>query len=131
VNAIHQSHASWREPSKTGGSSGPVGTTFSFRLDEAAQVHLRFDAQLPGRRVGGRCAAPTTANHARRACTRSVPRGGLNQDGSSGANHVAFRGRLPGGTVLAPGRYALLITATSAGRHSSAARLAFKILAPT
>jgi hypothetical protein len=131
VSGIHQTHASWREPSKTGGSSGPVGTTFSFRLDEAAQVQLRFDAQLPGRRVGGRCVAPTAANHSRRACTRSVLRGELNQDGHSGANRVAFRGRLPGGRMLAPGRYALLITATSAGRHSSVARLAFTILAPT
>jgi hypothetical protein len=130
LDGTHQSHASWREPSKSGGNSGPVGTTFSFRLNEAAQVQLRFDAQLPGRRAGGRCVAPTAANHARPACTRSVPRGGLNQDGKAGANQVAFRGRLPGGTMLAPGRYALLITATSAGRHSSAARLAFTILAP-
>jgi hypothetical protein len=131
LNSIDQSHASWREPSKTGRNSGPVGTTFSFRLSEAAQVHLRFDAQLAGRRVGSRCVAPTAATRARRACTRSVLRGGLNQAGNSGANHVAFRGRLPGGTMLAPGRYALLITATSAGRHSSVARLAFTILAPT
>jgi hypothetical protein len=132
LNGIHQSHASWREPSKTGGNSGPVGTTFSFRLDEAAQVHLSFDAQLPGRRLGGgRCVAPTAANRARRSCTRSVLRGGLNQNGNSGANRVAFRGRLPRGTKLAPGRYELLITATSAGRHSNVARLAFTILAPT
>lgn len=104
LSRVHQTHASWSEPSKAGGKSGPVGTTFSFQLNQAAQVHLRFDAQLPGRRVGRRCVAPTAANHARRACTRSVLRGGLNPRGNSGANHLAFRGRLPGGTMLAPGR---------------------------
>lgn len=130
LSGVHQTHASWSEPSKAGGKSGPVGTTFSFQLNQAAQVHLRFDAQLPGRRVGRRCIAPTAANHARRACTRSVLRGSLNPRGTSGANHLAFTGRLPGGTMLAPGRYALLITATSGGRHSGVARLAFTILAP-
>jgi hypothetical protein len=130
LSGVHQSHASWSEPSKAGGKSRPVGTTFSFQLNEAAQVHLRFDAQLPGRHVGRRCVAPTAANHARRACTRSVPRGGLNPRGHSGTNHLAFRGRLPAGTMLAPGRYAVLITATSGGRHSGVARLAFTILAP-
>jgi hypothetical protein len=131
LSGLHQSHASWSEPSKAGGKSEPVGTTFRFQLNEAAQVHLRFDAQLPGRLLGGRCVAPTEANHARRTCTRSVLRGGLNLRGKSGANHVAFRGRLPGGTMLAPGRYALLITATSGDRHSGVARLAFTILVPT
>ncbi|MBV9817544.1 MAG: hypothetical protein JOZ07_04255 [Solirubrobacterales bacterium] len=129
LSGVHQSHASWSEPSKAGGKSGPVGTTFSFQLNEAAQVQLHFYQQLPGRRVGGGCVAPTASNHARRACTRLLLRGGLSPRGSAGSNQVAFRGRLTGGTVLAPGHYALLITATSAGRRSGVARLAFTILA--
>jgi hypothetical protein len=134
LSGVHQSHANWSEPSKSGGKpgkgSGSVGTTFSFTLSESAQVHLRFAAQLPGRRVGGRCVAPTTANHARRACTRSVARGALSPRGHAGSNQVAFRGGLPGGTLLAAGRYLVAISATSAGRSSRVARLTFTILAP-
>jgi hypothetical protein len=134
LSGVHQSHANWSEPSKSGGKpgkgSGSVGTTFSFTLSESAQVHLRFAAQLPGRRVGGRCVAPTAANHARRACTRSVARGALNPRGHAGSNQVAFRGGLPGGTLLAAGRYLVAISATSAGRSSRVARLTFTILAP-
>ena len=65
-----QSHARWREGTKLASLARarvrrvPVGTTFSFRLDQAAKARLAFTQAVAGRKVGGKCVAPTPATGA-------------------------------------------------------------------
>jgi hypothetical protein len=108
----------------------PVGTTFSFSLDQAATVRLRFTRWLPGRRVGGKCAAQTIHNHSKPLCARFLLAGTLTKSGHAGRNRVKFDGRLPGRGPLTPGAYTLTITAANAEGQASAPALQFTIASP-
>jgi hypothetical protein len=99
ITALKQSHARWRERGKR-----PVGTTFSFRLDQPARVVLRFT------RRGTRTGSLTRSAHA-------------------GLNRIAFAGRLSRIRKLAPGGYTMRITATNATGQSVTSRtLRFSIV---
>jgi hypothetical protein len=103
ITALKQSAAVWRERGKP-----PIGTTFSFRLDQPARVTLAFTHRVRGR-------------------TKAA--GALALDAHVGSNKVRFQGRVSRTKRLAPGRYALQITATnSAGRSASSRRLSFSIV---
>ena len=133
LSAVSQSHTIWREGGKRFSRSGkprpPLGTTFSFRLNEKASVSFEFTRKLAGRRVKGRCVAQTRRNRHRRACRRTIPQGVLAVAGHNGANKVAFQGRLSASKKLPPGQYTLAITATdSAGRRSQPEELTFRIV---
>ena len=107
----------------------PVGTVFSFTLDQAASVRFAFLRATPGRNAAGKCVAPTRRNRRRRHCTRLVPAGSLTFAGHAGLNRVAFQGRLTPRRRLALGRYILVISATSAGGlRSDPKRLSFTIV---
>ena len=83
----------------------PVGTTFSFRLDQPAKVTLAFT------RKGSRKAAGTIVVAARK-----------------GANRVRFQGRLTRTRTLGPGRYTLEVgAANAAGRRAVPRHLTFTI----
>ncbi len=104
IGHLAESHKRWREgpasarisarKSKLKRAATPLGTTFTFTLNEQATVTFRFAQQLPGRRVKGRCAAPSRNNRHRRACKRTVTRGSLTFTGHAGPNTVSFQGRL-------------------------------------
>lgn len=141
IGHLAESHKRWREgpasarisarESKARRARAPLGTTFTFTLNEQATVTFTFVQQLPGRRVKGRCAAPSSNNRHRRACKLTATRGSLRFTGHSGPNTVSFQGRLSRSQKLAPGRYALLITATNAaGLRSTTRPLTFTILDP-
>lgn len=106
--------------------------TIRLTLSEPARVRFTVERLLAGRRVGGRCVAPTRAKRARRACTRAVRRGpGAEVPGRAGANTYRFSGRTTATARLAPGRHRLVATATdAAGNRSRSARAGFTILAP-
>src|SRR5262249_25640127 len=75
VTNVTQSHAIWRTSAKLGkparsGKRPPVGTTFSFNLDQPARVRFAFAQRLPGRKQGTRCVAPRAANRRRPGCER-------------------------------------------------------------
>lgn len=101
VTQVRQSHRAWREkgaavsPSRK--PTPPVGTTFSFILNEQARVSFAFM-----RRQGG----------------RTVTQGTLSFAGHTGLNRVPFSGRISSSRKLKPGRFTLVITA----RDSSAQR---------
>jgi CSLREA domain-containing protein len=95
-----QAHAKWRRKGKA-----PVGTSFSFTLSEAAKVTFSFTGKVKGRKVTG----------------------SLTVNGVAGVNHVAFRGRLSNGKLLAPGTYTVAITATANGKTSAKVTLHFTI----
>jgi hypothetical protein len=131
ILSASQTHRVWREPKHPRlaqiSRHRPIGTTFRFTLDKAARMRLAFVQLLPGRRVGGRCVAVTKRNKAKPRCTRAVLRGSLNFSGHAGLNTVRFHGRISRTRKLSPGRYRLLISATTPGVGSTSRTLTFTI----
>jgi hypothetical protein len=125
---VKQSHDRWRTGSRLAilarGKPAPlpVGTTFSFTLNEPAAVRLVFTRRLPGRAVGGKCTARTHRNRLHPACTRTVSAGALSFTGHPGADRVRFQGRVSRSRTLSPGSYSVAITATNTARQSTRPR---------
>lgn len=125
---VVQSHSRWREGSALARvarkAKAPVGTVFSFTLDQAARVTVSFTQPGKGRRVKGHCVAATGRNRHARSCTRTLARGTHSFAAHAGANRIFFQGRLSASRRLRPGTYTVLITATNAaGQRSSTSRL--------
>lgn len=83
----------------TAASAAHVGTTFHYRLSEAARVRITIARRLSGGRK-----------------TRIV--GALTQVSHRGLNRVGFSGRI-GSRPLKPGRYQATLVATSANQQRS------------
>jgi len=106
------------------------GTSFRFTLSESAKVRIAFERRTGGRRVGGKCLAPTRARRNRRACTRYVAVGSISPSGVAGSNSVKFSGRLKG-RPLAVGTYLATLTATDpAGQRSAVRAVSFRVVRP-
>jgi hypothetical protein len=104
------------------------GTTFRYRLSEAARVVFTIQHATRGRKVGRTCRKPTRANRRKRACTRYVAAGRFAIQAPAGANSKRFSGRI-GRRALPPGRYrAVLVATDGAGNRSSPKRLAFRVV---
>jgi Glucodextranase, domain B len=135
VSHTQQSARRWREGgalpriSRARRKSTPIGTTFSFTLNERAEVQLAFTQPVSGRKVAGRCVAPSPRNRHGRRCTRTLTAGTLPLSGHAGVNTVRFAGRLSRSKRLKPGRHTVLITATNTvGQSSAPQRLTFTIV---
>jgi hypothetical protein len=132
LSHVSQAHAVWREGSRLAHLASkrpPVGTTFAFTLDEQANVTLAFTQQLAGRRVHGRCVAPTRANRHRRSCRRTVTQAILTLAAHPGTDKVAFEGTVSAGRRLRAGTYTVVLTAANAaGQRSVPQRLTFTIV---
>lgn len=136
ITDLRASPSRWREGGKLAQISRrrkrkplPVGTTFSFSLNESATVLLEFTQTTGGRKAGKSCVAPTRRNRHSPTCKRTVTVGTLSFTGHTGTNKVRFDGRLSRTRKLQPGRYTLVVTATNASRQASAAqRLTFTIV---
>jgi len=138
VTHLHQSHGVWREGhriafiSATGHDTKkkrpPVGTTFTFSLNQQARVKFRFTRRLTGRKVGRRCLATTTRNRGHRHCTRTVTVATLSFGGHGGINTISFQGHVSRSNKLEPGRYTLIITASNATGVSVPTSLVFTIV---
>jgi hypothetical protein len=100
LSSLKQSHRKWHEKP---GSGQPVGTTFSFKLNEPAKVTMVF-------------------THA------GAKEGQLSFAGTIGTNHKAFKGRLSNGRLLAPGKYLMTVTASAYGRKTKPQALRFTIV---
>lgn len=125
---FHQSHRKWRE-GKPHKHRPPVGTTFSFTLDQPATVSLVFNQRLVGRKVKGKCVAKKKNNQGKPRCKRTVRRGMVTVGGHAGSNSISFKGRISAGKKLGPGRYTVTITATNAaGQQSKPHTLDFRIV---
>jgi hypothetical protein len=130
LSPVRQQHRIWRvtNTSGQGKPAPPIGTTFRFRLSEAAHVLLAFYLQLPGRRVHGACIASSSRNRSAPRCARLVPASGLQINAHQGMNTIVFSGRLPAHRRLQPGRYELVIKARdAAGLTSDPQKLTFRI----
>jgi hypothetical protein len=132
VENARQSTASWRVGNRLAQITrvnAPVGTTFSFSLNQQASVTFGFTQRGSGRKVNKKCVAPTKSNRRKPACVRTVAAGTLTFAGHSGANEVAFQGRVSSAKKLVPGRYTVTIIATNAaGMRSAPASLSFAVM---
>jgi hypothetical protein len=127
LSGLQQSNARWLTHKVKRGPKLPVGTTFRFKLDRAAQVRFAFSQIVAGRRVNGRCVKATKKHRGKARCNRSQAVGTLNVAGKAGANSVAFRGTIRG-RGLQPGRYRVLVTALADGKRSAAKSVQFTIV---
>ena len=119
--------------SRTAGSKRPpsTGTIVSFTLDLAGAVTYRVARVRDGRRVGGRCAAPTRTSRRAKRCTRLVAvRGSFTRSAGRGRSSFRFTGRI-GGRKLAPGSYQLQASPRAGGRNGATARAGFRVVSPT
>jgi PKD domain-containing protein len=136
LTGVSQTRRKWREGSKQATISrrkktkpAPVGTRFSFSINEDARVTLAFTLQAAGRKVAGRCQVPTRHNRKRPSCKRTLTRGTLSYATTAGHHTITFDGRI-GAHRLPLGAYTVHITAVDAGtgQHSRAATLRFTIV---
>jgi len=135
ISAVSESRTRWREGDRLAQISGrrrkrlpPIGTAFSFSLNQASAVTFRFTQTKTGHRVGRHCVAKRRTNARHKGCTRVATAGTLPFTGHSGTNQVAFQGRLSSSKRLKPGRYTLIIEATDAAGRAAPARLTFTIV---
>ncbi len=134
VESAWESTRRWREGSakvqisRARKSSAPVGTFFSFELNEAATVRLAFTQTARGRMVSRHCVTPKPRNRPGRACARTSTTAAMSFAGHAGTNTVHFAGRVARSRELKPARYTLVITATNAMGRSTPQHLTFTIV---
>jgi hypothetical protein len=134
ISGASETAKTWRENDKLPHISAkkkrpPIGTTFSFALNERATVTLTFTQQAGGRKVHGKCVAPSKKNRHKPRCTRTILAGSFTFTGHPGINKVHFAGRISHTNKLKPGGYTLKITATNTqGKRSAPRSLTFTIV---
>jgi hypothetical protein len=117
VTGLSESAARWRRGRslpRIASAATPVGTKFSFSLNEPATTTFTFTQSVAGRRAHGRCVAPSHANAHKASCKRTVAVGSFSVAGKAGLDKVRFQGRLSSAKTLKPGTYAVSITARNA-----------------
>jgi hypothetical protein len=132
LSNVAQSASVWHEGSSlavfSDASAAPIGTTFSFTINERAQVTFTFVPSYSGRRI---CHVHVDSSGSTvRTCTRVVAQATLSFIAHRGTNHVRFFGRVS--TIakpLAPAGYRLTISARNhAGASAQPAVLNFTIV---
>ena len=127
---VHESHRNWRERNpRTSKHHRPIGTTFSYTLNEPATLSLAFTQKHPGRILAHRCQAPTRKTRDKPRCARTLTIATLTVTGHAGPNHLPFKGRIPHAKRLRSGTYTLVITAHTFASTSRPRTLTFTILA--
>ena len=127
LSGLRQARRTWREGTRAATiARAATGTVFTFDLSAPARVTVTFTGKVAGRRVGGKCVAPTRANRHRPSCTRTVT-GKLSFAGHAGANAVSFEGVL-GRRVLPLGRYTARFAASNAQGSATPGVLTFTIV---
>jgi len=106
----------------------PKGTTFRYRLSEAARVTFTVERALTGRRVGRRCVKPRRSNRTRRRCTRHRRFGRFAQRASAGRNSKRWSGKISRRRLSAGRHRATLVATDAAGNRSRPRRLRFRVV---
>ncbi|HEX4008685.1 MAG TPA: PKD domain-containing protein [Solirubrobacteraceae bacterium] len=135
LTGVSESHRTWREGGKratvTRRAAGraPVGTTFSFAVNEVARVTFAFTQTVTGRKVSRKCRALAPSNRRRPACRLTVTRATLSYTVKAGRHRLHFDGRYDR-HKLALGGYAAVMTAvnTTSKRRSRPHTLRFTIV---
>jgi hypothetical protein len=108
----------------------PVGTTFSFRLDQSAQVTLTFRHATQGRRVAGKCVVRTRSNAAKPHCTRTLTDGTIRVNAAGGNSRLRFDGRVNSMKKLTSRSYSVAVSAKNAAGKTSTAQVLHFTIAP-
>jgi hypothetical protein len=133
ITALRQSASVWR----TGVSPAhmnhrrnpPVGTNFSFVLNEPARATLRFTRLTPGLKLHGKCVHRSAHAKHQPRCVQRHAVGTLSLAAHQGTNHVRFQGRLAPAQTLTPSRYTVTVTASDGARQTTTSRtLTFTIV---
>jgi hypothetical protein len=128
ITGLRQARRTWREGTRPATiARAATGTVFSFDLSADARVTVTFTGKVAGRRVGGRCVAPTRPNLHRPSCARTATLRRLSFAGHAGANARSFDG-LVGGKRLPFGQYTARFAASNAHGQATPAALAFTIV---
>jgi hypothetical protein len=134
IRSLSETAKTWREHGALAAISlekkrekPPLGTMFSFSLNEAARVTFTFTEPAGGRGVGKICMAPTEQNRHERRCARTVIAATLTFAAHAGTDKVRFDGLIAERKRLEPGSYTLVVTATASGKRSTARALQFTI----
>ena len=134
LTRVSQAHRRWREGAKEAmiarkAKRAPVGTSFSFTVNENARVSFVFTQTVSGREASGKCQQPTKPNHMHPRCNRTITRGTLTYTADAGAHQLAFEGQIKNDR-LPLGAYKLKITAasTTTGARSRTQTLRFAIV---
>jgi DNA-binding beta-propeller fold protein YncE len=136
LSSLRETEKRWREGKALARISSrkpsvPVGTRFSFDLNQSARVTFAFIQSLPGRSVSKRCVAPTKKNEHAHHCLRSVIAGTLKLSAARGLSTVRFDGLFSKYKRLSPGDYTLVVSATApSGQHATTTALHFTIARP-
>jgi hypothetical protein len=113
----------------TSAAAAKGGTTFRYRLSEAATVTVTLRRTSVGRKVAGKCRSRTRANRRHSACIRYRRVGHLRQRGAAGRNKKRFSGWL-GKRRLHTGTYrARFVAVDAAGNRSRSKAVNFTIVA--
>jgi hypothetical protein len=138
ISDLSESAKRWREGNGLAALSAasatkkpPIGTSFSFTLNEAATITFAFTKHANGRRVAGRCVPATSKNAHAHSCTRTLSAGALVLAARDGINKLRFYGLITRHKRLAPGGYTALVTAATAGKRSATRALQFTIARAT
>jgi hypothetical protein len=133
ITNVRETTRVWRAGNGFAGLSRnprPVGTTFTFDINEQARVSFTFTTRILRRRGSGKCAVQTARHRHSRVCVLTVTAGTLGFTAHRGANTVTFQGRLSATKKLRPGRHTVTISAVdAAGQRSAPHTLAFTIVA--
>lgn len=132
LNGLRQSARTWREGKLSARISArrkpPIGTTFSFTLNETASVTFRFTQAVSGRSVAGKCVVQSRSNRRRRRCARTITAGALTLAAHAASDKLRFQGLLTKHKQLKPGSYTVSVTATSSTERSASESLRFTIV---
>jgi len=133
ISSLSETAKTWREGNalaqitKNSQKKLPLGTTFSFALNEPASVTFSFTEPASGRKVKGKCIPQAKKNKSKHSCTLTVVAGTLTFSAHAATNMVRFEGPISKRKKLKPGSYTLLVTATASGKHSTTRTLHFTV----
>ena len=116
LSNFHESASKWRRSGKASKHKPPLGTTFTFDLNETAAIKLTFSQPGKGRKMSRKCVAQSAKNHKKQSCALVL--GTIVLAGKAGKNSVKFTGKLSGGE-LKPGSYTVTVAAKAANGQSS------------
>jgi hypothetical protein len=120
-------HVSTSVTGQTASARHKHGTVFSFSLDQPATVTIALQTRASGRRAGGTCKPATLALRRQPRCAITSTIATLTRTARTGANSVAFGGRI-GGKAFDPGHYQAVVTATDSAGQSPTQTLRFTIV---